>query len=252
MTTLKTIVQQLDGILAEREYGDNSNNGLQVENSGRVTKIACGVDASLEFFQEAQRRGASLCLVHHGMSWDKSLAHISGLNYEKVKFLMENDMALYASHIPLDAHSTFGNNVLLAKGLGLGQLKRFCGYHGSEISFSGTLPKPVSVAAFAKRFEKLVGNRVQTWDFGKPEIRTVGIVSGGGGFCVAQAVKCGFDAFVTGEAGLNAYNDAKDGNLNVFLGGHYATEALGVKALGQYVAKKAKIPCEFIDLKIPY
>jgi len=250
--TLKMIVKQLDGILAEREYGDNSNNGLQVENSGRVTRIACGVDASLEFFREAQRRGASLCLVHHGMSWDKSLARISGVNYEKVKFLMEHDMALYASHIPLDAHSTFGNNVLLAKGLGLCQLKRFCGYHGSEISFSGTLPKPVGVAAFAKRFEKLVGNRVTTWDFGKPEIRTVGIVSGGGGFGIAHAVECGLDAFVCGEAGLQDYNLAKECNINVFLGGHYATEALGPIALGEHIAKKAKIPWEFIDLKIPY
>ena len=250
--TLQTLARHLDAILAEGEYDDNSNNGLQVANSGRVTKIACGVDASLEFFQAAHAQGASLCLVHHGMSWDKSLARIAGVNYEKVKFLMDHDMALYASHIPLDAHSKFGNNVLLAKGLGLRNLKRFCGYHGHEISFCGTLPKPMSVAAFAKRFEKLVGNRVTTWDFGKPDIRTVGIVSGGGGFSLDQAIARGLDAFVTGEAGLNAYNDAKDGRLNVFIGGHYATEALGPNALGKHIAAKAGIPCEFINLNIPY
>ena len=250
--TLKAIVRQFDDILAEREYADNSNNGLQVENSGRVAKIACGVDASLEFFREAHARGASLCIVHHGMSWDKSLARIEGVNYEKVRFLMEHDMALYASHIPLDAHSRFGNNVLLAKGLGLCQLKRFAGYHGNEISFWGTLPRPMGITAFAQRFEKLIGNRVQTWDFGKSEIRTVGVVSGGGGFGVAYAMEQGLDAFVTGEAGLADYNLAKDGNVTVFLGGHYATEGFGPKALGEHIAQKAKIPCEFIDLKIPY
>ena len=251
-SSLEKIVAILDKPLRAEAYSDSSHNGLQVANSGKVSRVACGVDASLEFFQAARRQGADLCIVHHGMSWGDSLARLTGAKYDLVKFLMQNDMALYASHIPLDAHPTLGNNALLAKALGLQKLVRFGRYHGAVISFQGSLAKAMGRDEFRERIGRVTGNAVTALPFGAARIRTVALISGGGAEWMEAAANAGMDAFVTGEIGLCAYNIAKQAKLNAFAAGHYATETLGVKALGALLQKRCGIPAEFIDLKIAF
>jgi len=252
MPDLDKIVAYLDREMRIEEYPDASHNGLQVENSGRVRKICCGVDASLEFFASAQKQGADLLICHHGISWGDSLKQITGLNYRRLAFLIHHDIALYACHIPLDAHAQLGNNALLFKALGLSRRKLFGNYRGKPIGYYGSLPRSRKLSLFRKRIEKILAAPVHSLEFGRHTVRTVGIVSGGGSDWIEEAHRLNIDVFLTGETSLAGYNTAKDCGMNVIFGGHYATESFGVKALGAAVEKKFRVKSKFIDLELPF
>lgn len=253
MATLADIVSALDEELQPGRFpGDPSRNGLQVANSGEVRKVRCGVDGSLEFFERAAAEGADLCIVHHGISWGDSLTRIAGLNYELVSFLVKHDMALYACHLPLDAHPTLGNNAGLAAALGLRDLRPFGEYAGSLIGFRGELPAPMPAAEFRERVRALSNGGFTAHEYGPATIRTVGVVSGGGEGELPQAAALGLDAFVSGEGGLQAYNAAKQGRIHAYFAGHYATETFGVKSLGRLVAERFGVEAEFVDFRLPW
>ncbi|MBT3192390.1 MAG: Nif3-like dinuclear metal center hexameric protein [Verrucomicrobia bacterium] len=252
MTTLKKIVTFLDEELQITKFKDSSQNGLQVENSGKIRKICCGVDASMETFEAAQALGADLLICHHGLSWGDSLAHITDLNYQRIKFLIEHDMALYASHLPLDAHPRLGNNACIARKLGLRALKPFGNYNGMEIGFEGRLPKPVSYSALKKRVSGVTGSDLQTMDFGKKRVQTVAVVSGGAAGEIAEAGQKGIDVYVSGEPGLVAYSLAQEYGVNAIFAGHYATEVFGVRAVGEVLQKRFSVTAEFVDLNVPF
>ena len=253
MTELKKMVAFLDKELCLEAFSDSSNNGLQVENSGKVKKVCCGVDASMEFFVAARDAGAHLLICHHGLSWGNSLAHITDLNYTRLKFLIENDMALYAAHLPLDAHPRYGNNALIIKALGLKHLKPFGMYNGSFIGFEGAFDKAMTYSAFKKRVSKVTGcSELQCMDFGRKHIKTVAVVSGGAAGEIAEAGKKGIDVYLSGEAGLVAYSLAQEYGINAVFAGHYATEVFGVRALGELLSKRFSVPSNFIDFNIPY
>lgn len=252
MAQLKEIVKTLDEILALEAFTDSSHNGLQVENTGRISKVCCGVDATLPFFEEAQRAGADLVVCHHGISWGDSLKQITGQNYRLIEFLIRSDIALYACHLPLDAHAEMGNNARLARGLGLRYLKPFGAYHGQLIGFYGRLPKPVPWQTFVSRLERVTGNRVQSMPFGPEQIQRVGVISGGAAGEARQAAELGLDAYVSGEPALQAYHVAEQYGMHAFFAGHYATETFGVKAIGDFLAKRFGLKTAFLDLKIPF
>jgi dinuclear metal center YbgI/SA1388 family protein len=250
VTTLTRIVSFLDKTLDVATFQDESHNGLQVENSGRIRRICVGVDASLAFFERAAERKADLVICHHGLSWGDSLKRITGLNYRRVKFLLDHDMALYACHLPLDAHPVLGNNAQICKGFGLQRLKPFGLYHGVPLGFSGVLPKAVRYGDFKKQAHRLFGNTVCTLDFGKRVVRTVAVVSGGAADQVAEAGQKGIDVYVSGEPKLVAHHLAQEYGINAILGGHYATEVFGVKAVGGLLKKRFRIEAEFMDMGI--
>jgi len=243
-------VSYLDKELRIREISDSSNNGLQVENAGKVMRVACGVDASLEFFEAAQKRGANLLIVHHGLSWKDSLKMITHLNYKWIKFLVDNDMALYGCHLPLDTHPKHGNNVLIGRALGLKNLKPFGAYEGSKIAWSGNIPAGMKYVQFRQNVAKVFGRELMEMNFGPGLVKNVVVVSGGGCGLLSDAVEAGADMFVSGEPTLAGRNLLKDAGLNGLFGGHYVTEMFGVKALAEVVKRKYGIPAEFIDLGI--
>ncbi|HUU46025.1 MAG TPA: Nif3-like dinuclear metal center hexameric protein [Acidobacteriota bacterium] len=152
MTTLQKIVSFLDRQLNIAAFQDDSNNGLRAQNSGKVQRACVGVDASMAFFERAAERKADLMICHHGLSWGDSLKRITGLNYRRMKFLLDRDMALYACHLPLDAHPRLGNNAQICKALGLTGLKPFGFSHGvaripglfAEAQSSKSTPTPCS------------------------------------------------------------------------------------------------------------
>lgn len=250
MMELKRMVDYLDRVLKVAEFKDDSHNGLQVENSGKVRRVCVGVDASLAFFKRAAERKADLAVCHHGLSWGDSLKRITDLNYRRVKFLMDHDMALYACHLPLDAHPVLGNNARICKGFGLRRLKPFGVYHGVPLGFSGVLPRPVAYGDFKKQAHRLFGNTVCTLDFGKRRVRTVAVVSGGAADQVAEAGQKGIDVYVSGEPKLVAHHLAQEYGINAIFAGHYATEGFGVKAVGDVLRKRLKVEVEFIDMGI--
>ena len=252
MARLQTIVNFLNKELKIDDFDDSSNNGLQVENSGEVRKVCCGVDANLKFFRAAKKRNAGLLICHHGLSWRDSLKHVTGLNYKRVGYLIKNDMALYGCHLPLDGHPRHGNNVLLAKAVGLTNLKKFARYGGVEIGIVGKLSKPMPYERFKKRVRRVLDNPLRTMEFGKRTVTTVAVISGGAGGHVADAADMGADVFLSGEPTLSAYGDAEDAGINAIFAGHYATETFGVKALAALLKRKFRADTEFIDLGISF
>lgn len=250
MADLQRMVEFLDSEMRIGEYPDASHNGLQVGNGGTVKKVCCGVDASMEFFEKAADLNADLLICHHGLSWGDSLKRITGLNYRRISYLITHKIALYACHIPLDAHSRLGNNALLCRALGISRKKLFGNYRGKPIGYCGQLQRSMRVPRFRERVEAALGCGVRSLEFGKKTVKSVGIVSGGGSEWIEEASRSGIDLFLTGEATLAGYNLARDCQINVMFGGHYATESFGVKALGKALEKKFQIDSEFIELNI--
>lgn len=249
---LSDITDFLDKTLKIAQIKDVSNNGLQIQNGGRVTKIAFGVDASLRTFKEAVEAGADLLVCHHGLSWGDSLKRITGLNYDLVSFAIHHDLAVYGAHLPLDAHPVYGNNAQLCKLLEIGGLAPAFEYHGEKIGFIGSLSKAISREAFFDRVRERITPNIKTLDFGKPMVRKIGVVSGGACEMIDQAVELGADLYLSGEPGLIGYTLAENLKTNAVFAGHYATETWGVKALKTLLAEHFKLPTVMFDFKITY
>lgn len=248
-----TLIKTMADELGLERFKDISNNGLQVDSSrNNIVKVCTGVDATLPFLRAAREAGADMVLCHHGISWGDSLKRITGLNYDIVKFLMDADMALFACHLPLDAHPVIGNNAKICEALGLTDRRPFGEYHGETIGFAGSLPSPMDRDAFAGLVHEKIGGTLRTATFGKQVIATVGVVSGGASEMAGQAIDQGLDAFLDGEIDLISYNECLQRGMNLFAPGHYATERFGVRALGEWVAGKFGVAHEFIDFDIPY
>lgn len=248
MVTVHEISKFLDNELKVKEIKDSSNNGLQVENTGEIKKVAFAVDASLAVFEKAVATGCQKVIVHHGMIWE-GIKYITGNDYQRIKYLIENNLAVYAAHLPLDMHPKYGNNIKLAKMLGLKHLEEFGSHKGSKIGFigdfSGTLEDVKKI---------LLDNGMDTkcWSFGKQKIKKIALISGGGLFSTKEAAECGADLFITGDdSKYSAYAWAQELGLNVIIGGHYKTEVWGVQALMELVKKKFKVDVEFIDVPVP-
>lgn len=252
MAGLRQITKFLDEELRVADFEDSSHNGLQVENDGPIRRVCCGVDAGMELFEAAARLHADLVVCHHGLSRGDSLKRITDLNYRRLGFLIRNNIALYACHLPLDAHPRYGNNILIARALKLQRVKRFARYHGAEIGFCGVLPAAIRYETFKKHVFALTGTRIQTMDFGRKTVRSVAIVSGGAAGYVADAARAGIDVYLTGEPTLAAHNVARDCAVNVVFAGHYATEVFGARALGKLLARKFKLKSDFVDLAIGF
>lgn len=243
---LAAIVKHCDQILRTREIGDydGAANGLQVENSGTVTRIAATVDSSLATVKLAIAARADLLIVHHGLFWSPSHPW-TGKRRELLRLLIENNLAVYSSHLPLDAHPKLGNNALLCAALGLKNLKPFFTSHGQPIGFKSNTR--ISREDLAKRLQRATGANPRTIPGGKIICENIGVVTGGAGGDLKLAAAEGVDTFITGEGPHWTYALAEDLEMNVLYGGHYATETFGVKALAAELAKKFKLPWQFLD-----
>jgi dinuclear metal center YbgI/SA1388 family protein len=245
-SALEEIVRYTDRLLKIAEFTDypGAVNGLQVQNSGRVTKIAAAVDASLTIVRLAIEAGANLLVVHHGLFWSPSHPW-TGRRYELIRTLIENDVAVYSCHLPLDAHPTLGNNALLARAIGLRNLKPFFFDKGQHLGVRGTLN--IRRDELARRLEKATGTPAKVLPGGDKNCRQIGIVTGGAGAEMKIAASEGVDTFITGEGPHWTYALAEDLGINVLYGGHYATETFGVKALAAHLSKKFRVPWTFVD-----
>ena len=244
--SLAAIVNYCDRILRTKEVGDYEGaiNGLQVENRGGVTRIAATVDASLATVKLAIAARADLMIVHHGLFWSVRQPW-TGKNHELLRLLIENNLAVYSSHLPLDAHPRLGNNARLCAALGLKRLKPFFVSHGQTIGFKS--PAGISRTELAQRLERVTGVKPRMIPGGPETCRNLGVVTGGAGGDLKQAAEEGVDTFITGEGPHWTYSQAEELGINVFYGGHYATETFGVKALAAHLSKEFKLPWGFLD-----
>jgi dinuclear metal center YbgI/SA1388 family protein len=244
--SLAAIVSHCDKILRTRAIGDydGAANGLQVENSGAVTRIAATVDASLATVKLAVAAKADLLIVHHGLFWSPSHPW-TGKKFELLQLLVENNLAVYSSHLPLDAHPKLGNNAQLCAALGLKNLKPFFASHGQPIGFKSQMA--ISRNALAEKIARATGVKPKMIPGGKAICKNIGVVTGGAGGELKQAAAEGVDTFITGEGPHWTFALAEELGLNVIYGGHYATETFGVKALAAELSKKFGVPWKFLD-----
>ena len=243
---LAALTKYCDQLLRTVEIGDydGAANGLQVANSGSVTRIAAVVDASLATVKLAVAAQADLLIVHHGLFWSKTHPW-TGKRYELMQLLIQNDLAVYSSHLPLDAHPKLGNNARLCAALGLKNLKPFFTSHGQAIGFQS--PTKISRAELSRRLERVTGAKPKIIPGGREICGRIGVVTGGAGGDLKLAAAEGVDTFITGEGPHWTYALAEELGLNVFYAGHYATETFGVKALAAELSKRFKVPWEFLD-----
>ncbi len=232
--------------IAEVPDYPNAINGLQLENAnGVVKKIAAAVDAHLPVVKQAIARGCDLLLVHHGLFWSGAQP-ITGALFEKIKLAQENNLAIYSAHLPLDGHLELGNSVLLGKALDLEcEWTPFFPFKNFNIGVRASVN--VSRNDLAARFEKAIGGKAHLCAGGPATVREIGIVTGGAGSEVAAMKALGIDTFITGEGPHWSYTLAEELGVNIFYGGHYATETFGVKALAKHLSEKFSLPWEFID-----
>lgn len=243
---LKEIADYLDTYLEIDRIPDSSNalNGLQVESPGPVSRLAVAVDATAATIEAARQAGADLLIVHHGLFWDGNRP-VTGRRYRRLRGLLEGGVAVYSAHLPLDVHPEVGNNVVLAEELGIAVEDTFGDFEGMPVGVRGTLE--LSREALCARLDELLGVAVKMVAGGPERIVTVGVLSGGGGSFVSAAVEAGLDALVTGEGSHHTYFDAMEGGINLYYGGHYATETWGVRALGAHLAERYDLEWEFLD-----
>lgn len=246
MTSLCKIVDYTNDFLRIREIGDwdNALNGLQIENSGDVTKIGASVDASTRVLTAAAKQNVDLLIVHHGLFW-QGLQPVTGGLRRQLNLAFENNIALYSAHLPLDLHSQVGNNAKLAAALELTSIQPFFEEKGQLIGVKARVSLPRDEVD--RKLQKALAGPVKAFMFGPKKTGTIGIITGGAGSEIYKVAQEGIDTFITGEAPHWAAVAADELGMNLLLGGHYGTEVFGVKALATHLSKRFKIPWAFID-----
>lgn len=243
---LSEIVARLDRELDHAGIGDypGAVNGLQLENSGTVTSLACAVDANRLTIAKAVALQARLLIVHHGIGWN-SLCPVTGGRYRWLKMAIENDLAIYSSHLPLDAHEAFGNSVLLARALEFPDSTPYGEEKGTCIGRA--VDTDVIRVVVVDRVTRSLGSAPMVIGAGPERISRMAIISGGSGNMIHRVAADGFDTLLAGEASHWTYSAAHEYGINLILAGHYLTETLGVRALAEFVGREYRLPWTFID-----
>jgi dinuclear metal center YbgI/SA1388 family protein len=249
--SITELSDHLDRLLEAAAGKDFGPNGLQVQGRRPIRKIATGVSSCVELFERARDAGADAVLVHHGLFWDGMPRQLTGHTYARVATLLEAGIHLLAYHLPLDRHPELGNNILAVKRLGLYSVEPFADYHGLPIGFRGRYPEPVSREELVTRCRTVFGQEPLAFLHGPEEISTVGMVSGGAAGELHQAIAAGLDAYITGEPTEWVMNVAKESRIHFLAVGHYASERLGIQALGDHLAARFGLTHEFIDIPNP-
>ena len=250
---LADIITALDAELRTRDVPDSAValNGLQAANNGSVSRVATAVDASLAAIHAAADAGADLLIVHHGLFW-AGAQPIVGRQYERMHALITGNIALYSTHIPLDMHPALGNNVLLARTFGLHVSASFLRYKGVDIGVSGT-----SNLSTSELFDRVrlyagsYGGSVRTSiPVGGRTTRRWAICSGMGASpdALKEARDAGVDTLIVGEGTHHSAVDSAEHDVCVMYAGHYATETLGVQALGRWIEQRFDVPWSFLLL----
>ena len=246
MAKLLDLVRHMDELLKHATIGDypGAHNGLQIENSGEVSRICAAVDACEPVFTEAAAEPGTLLLVHHGMLWGGGQPFTGALR-RKLTMAFEWDLALFSSHLPLDAHPEVGNNHVLARLLGLKVTGQVGKVEGAPVGVVAESDETLD--EFVGRIRDLLAFAPYVMRAGPERIRRIGIITGGAGSHIWEAHEAGCDTFLTGEGPHHTYFEAEERGINVIYAGHYATETVGVKALGKHLEERFGLEAFFID-----
>ena len=241
-----------DELLDCGSFEDYGPNGLQVPGADEVSQVATGVTANLELLERAVEEGAELVIAHHGLLWGERIEPFSEPMAARLRALLCAEASLAAYHLPLDAHPEIGNNALLRDALALAPDERpFGEAKGRAIGRIGRAKTPLTIAELSGRLREATGRDPLVFDSGPERISSVGIVTGGGGFAIHEAGPLGLDALVIGEPSEPLMGEAREYGVHLLAGGHYATETLGVRRLGELVSERFGVSHAFIDVPNP-
>jgi len=244
------LTAHLNHYLHADDFKDIGPNGLQVEGRPEVERIITAVSASRELFERAALQQADAVLVHHGLIWNFERPLYRGSYKQRVKILLEQDVNLYAYHLPLDAHGEVGNNIQIAGLLNLTETEPFGDYNGQKVGIKGKLADLPSATIFEMIKEK-INPAALIFPYGPDRISSVGIISGGAQKDVKQAVLEGLDLYITGEVSEHIMHYVREEGIHFVAAGHYATERFGVLALGDWIRREFNLSVEFIDIPNP-
>jgi dinuclear metal center YbgI/SA1388 family protein len=255
MPALGELIAALDELLEPRRFADYCPNGLQVPGASAVARVATGVSASVELFERAIAAGAQLILVHHGLFWKPAHPAFSAIDdamKRRLKLLFDADVGLAAYHLPLDAHPRVGNNALIASGLGAAAHEPFAQHAGEPIGTMARFPgEGLAAQELTRRVADLTQREPLVFDAGPERVRRLAIVSGAGASYLDEAIVGGADAFLTGEPAERVMAQARENGVHFLAAGHYATETLGVRALGELLEERFGVQHAFIDVPNP-
>ena len=240
------IVAFADELLEVAKWQEFGPAGLQVVGADEVTRIVCGVSASLELFERAAATGAELVLVHHGLFWRSEPLVVDRRLRSRLAALFTADISLVAYHLALDAHPELGNSAQLARRLGIEPDRSFAG-----VGVGGLLSSPVSIDELVARVHEVVGREPLVFAEGHSQIERVAVSTGAAGYDLITAAREGYDCFVTGEPEEPSLHAARELGIHLIAAGHYATERLGVQALGARIGEQFDVPWEFLEVENP-
>jgi dinuclear metal center YbgI/SA1388 family protein len=240
------IVRYADELLQVERFPEFGRPGLQVLGAPEVTKIACGVSASLELFRAAAASGAELVLVHHGIFWRNEPLWIDRRQRGRLEALFEADLTLVAYHLALDAHPELGNSARLAAAIGVEREREF-----GVVGLGGRLAEPADLDALVSRIRGAVEREPLVFGNGPARIERVAISTGASGYDLIAAAHEGYDLFLTGEPEEPSLHTARELGIHFVAAGHYATERLGVQALAEHLAGRFELAWEFLELPNP-
>lgn len=249
--TLQSLQQLLNTILCPDRFEDYCPNGLQVEGGVNVSKLVTGVTASQALLDAAVGDNADAVLVHHGYFWRGEDAEIVGIKKKRIATLIENNISLFAYHLPLDAHPVYGNNAQLGTLLGIETLSGLFADNEPGVGNIGQLPAPTKVDEFVEEVSNALGRRAQHIAGGPDLIQRIAWCSGAAQGYIEQAADAGVDMYISGEISEPTVHIARERGIHYIAAGHHATERYGVQALGGQIASQLGIEHKFIDIDCP-
>ncbi len=246
-----SLVDYLKELLHPEQFSDYCPNGLQVVGKAQVSTIVTGVSACQSLLNAACQHNADLVLVHHGYFWKGEDPCITGVKYNRLKTLIENDINLIAYHLPLDAHPEFGNNVQLARVLNFIPEGQVSSGETPALTWYGKLENSMTGHGVAEHIKRHLGRKPLYIEGQSERIERVAWCTGAAQDFIDIAIAHGVDAFITGEVSERTVHTARESGMHFYAAGHHATERYGIKALGEHLAAKFDVDCRFIDIDNP-
>lgn len=253
---LDDVVKFLDSTLEVHLFKDYGPNGLQIEGTHEVKRVATGVSANMTLIEKAIAFNADLIVVHHGLIWGAGIDRVTGVTARRLAALLQHGISLAAYHLPLDKHATLGNNAGLADALGLPAERRgFGDVRGHALGLSGDLPQPIPRSELIARVSRGVlggGEPAFVFPFGPENVRRIGLCTGAASDLLEAAGRAGCDAYLTGELAERSGELARELQITLIAAGHHATEVFGPRSLARAVAAAFPgLSAEFIDVPSP-
>jgi len=247
----RVLVSALDELLTPHLFSDYCPNGLQVEGRAEIRRVVTGVTACQALLDAAVEARADAVLVHHGYFWKSEDARVTGMKRRRLATLLRHDINLLAYHLPLDAHPELGNNVQLARRLGLVLTGPLDPFDRRVVGNTGELATPETAGRFAARVGGVLGREVFHVGDAEAPVRTVGWCTGAAQGYIEQAVAAGVDLYLTGEVSEQTVHVARETGIQFLACGHHATERYGVQAVGDWLAARFGIEHRYIDIPNP-